>query len=122
MAARIIKKGERVQFLSKEALIQDCTIMNRELGSRAAEFLQSTPFKADQHEYPSGRKVNKAMGRSWFTAYNKYDRVIKDPVRERKKVAYIMITWLIQLTAGMARNATSIKTRNAWGSASSMPF
>jgi hypothetical protein len=96
MAARIIQKGEKTKFLSKEALIKDCTVMNRELGSRATEFLQSTPLKVDQHEYPSGRKVNKAMGRSWFTTYDKYHRVIKDPVQDRKKVAHIMITWLIQ--------------------------
>jgi hypothetical protein len=96
MAARFIQRGERAHFLSKEALASDITVMNREFGARAAEFLQTTPFKVDQHEYPSGRKVNKAMGRSWFTAYDKYDRVIKDPVRDRKKVTYIMITWLIQ--------------------------
>jgi hypothetical protein len=30
MASRIIQKGKRAQFLSKDALIKDCTIMNRE--------------------------------------------------------------------------------------------
>jgi integrase len=96
MAARIIKKGKNAPFLSKEALMSDVTVLNREAGCRAAELLQTTPFKVDQHEYPSGKKVNKAMGRSWFRAYDKYDREIKDPVRDRRRVAYIIITWKIQ--------------------------
>ena len=96
MAAKIIKNGNESDFMSKQALARDVVVLSREMGCRASEILQTTKGKVDQHEYPSGKKVNKAMGRSWFKCYDKQGRLIKNPVKNRKNVSRIVITWLIQ--------------------------
>lgn len=96
MAAKLIKNGRGENFLSKEALIADITVINREMGCRAAELVQTKVGKPDTHRYPSGKTVIKSICRSWVKCYDKYDKLIRDPVKDRKRVHSICLTWLIQ--------------------------
>lgn len=96
MAARLISHGKEAHKLSKEALIKDITIINREMGCRAAEMVQTKSGEADVHEYLSGRKVIKSISRSWFKCYDKRGQLVRDPVKQRDRIQSVMITWLIQ--------------------------
>ena len=61
MAVRPICHGKEAHKLSKEALIKDITIINREMGCRAVEMVQTKSGKADEHKYPSGNRVIKSI-------------------------------------------------------------
>jgi hypothetical protein len=95
-ASRIISEGRRSPFTSKKALFRDTTVLAREVGPRSAELVQRTAGKPDYHEYPSGKRVIKALCEDNFTFYDGNDQLIADPVANRAAVRSMVIEWFIQ--------------------------
>lgn len=95
-AIRIITDGRSAPFTSKKSLFRDTTVLAREVGPRSAELVQKTAGKPDYHEYPSGKRVIKALCEDNFTFYDDNDQLIADPVANRAAVRSMAIEWFIQ--------------------------
>ena len=96
MVAEILRIGKKADPLSLESLMLDVVVMSRKIGPRAAEFAQKVQSRPEYHEYPSGRRVIKAMCQDWWQAWDAHAKVVKDPVPRPAKVQKMTITWLIQ--------------------------
>ena len=98
MVAEILRVGKKADPLSLESLMLNVVVMSREIGPRAAEFSQKVQSRPDYHEYPSGKRVIKAMCQDWWQAWDARAKVVKDPVLRPAMVHKMTITWFIKKT------------------------
>ena len=91
----------------------DFLIVIRLLGLRVAEYAQTTQNEIDVHEYPSGKRVIKALTPLDFITHDKNNAIIneKNTATDLTVLKNVKVTFRIQKNRGNGQSIT-LKTDN----------
>jgi len=81
-----------------EAVMTDFLIVIRLLGLRVSEYAQTAQNDIDEHEYPSGKRVIKALTPLDFIIHNQNNAIIneKNTANDLTVLKHVKVTFQIQ--------------------------